>query len=128
VILLDSDVAIAILRQVPAAIAWASALPPDELFAIPGYVALELIQGCLNAKEQRDTEKWISRARTVWIEPAECFNAFQTLRRVHLGNAIGAFDVLIAQTALFLSLPLHTFNQKHFNAVTGLVTIPPYVR
>lgn len=49
-------------------------------------------------------------------------------RQVHLANAIGILDMLIAHTAIDMNLPLHTFNLKHYAAVPGLQTIQPYAR
>ena len=45
-ILLDSDVMIDLLRQYPAAISWFDTLNDDETLLLPGYVVMELIQGC----------------------------------------------------------------------------------
>ena len=45
--LLDTDVAIDLLRKKSNAQAWFASLP--ELPAMPGFVAMELLQGCQNA-------------------------------------------------------------------------------
>jgi len=37
-------------------------------------------------------------------------------------------DVLIAQTALALGVPLYTFNQKHYQFLSELHTIQPYAK
>ncbi|MBE9234132.1 hypothetical protein IQ231_21295 [Cuspidothrix issatschenkoi LEGE 03284] len=44
-ILLDSDIIIDFLRKYPPAISWLSSLGEEEI-ALPGYVAMELMQGC----------------------------------------------------------------------------------
>ena len=65
-ILLDSDVMIDLLRQYPPATQWFDALDEDEEVALPGYVVLELIQGCRNKREQErmhDSRSNISNAR-----------------------------------------------------------------
>jgi predicted nucleic acid-binding protein len=64
----------------------------------------------------------------VWLEPELCQTAYQVLPAVHLRNAIDPVDLLIAQVAISLDLPLYTFNQKHFDVVPGLKTIRPYTR
>ncbi|MBE9056747.1 type II toxin-antitoxin system VapC family toxin [Sphaerospermopsis sp. LEGE 08334] len=46
-ILLDSDIVIDFLRKYPPAIIWLSSLGDEEI-ALPGYVAMELMQGCKN--------------------------------------------------------------------------------
>jgi predicted nucleic acid-binding protein len=127
-IVLDSDIAIDILRGLPAAVTWFGNLPRDEGIFIPGYVAMEIIWGARGAQDQRQTEQWLSICNIVWLEPSLCEQAYRTLLDVHLKNAIGVLDLLVAQVAVSLNLPLHTFNQKHFDAVIGLATIRPYER
>ncbi|GCL38418.1 MULTISPECIES: type II toxin-antitoxin system VapC family toxin [Sphaerospermopsis] len=46
-ILLDSDIVIDFLRKYSPAIIWLSSLGDEEI-ALPGYVAMELMQGCKN--------------------------------------------------------------------------------
>ena len=55
-ILLDSDVMIDILRKYPPAMEWFDALDEDEEIALPGYVMMELIQGCRNKAEQESLQ------------------------------------------------------------------------
>ena len=127
-ILFDSDVAIDVLRGLPQAAAWYATLPQNEIIILPGYVAMEVIGGTRDSKDLRDTERWVAACKVVWIEPSLCERAYQTLAQVHLRNAIGVLDILIAQVAISLRLPLHTLNQKHFDVVPGLTTVRPYTR
>ncbi|MGL4649831.1 MAG: VapC toxin family PIN domain ribonuclease, partial [Caldilineaceae bacterium] len=55
-------------------------------------------------------------------------NAFSLLGRQRLGSGTGIIDAFIAQTALDLNLPLHTFNVKHFRDIPGLTILQPYER
>jgi hypothetical protein len=50
-ILLDSDVMIDLLRQYPPATGWFDTLDDEEELLLPGYVVMELIQGCRNKPE-----------------------------------------------------------------------------
>ena len=127
-IVLDSDVTIDILRGLTPAVGWFDQLPDDQILINPGYVALELIWGTKDTKDQRTTENWLADCKIVWLEPEVYEQAYRLLVSLHLKNAIGVFDVLIAQVAISLDVPLHTFNQKHYNAVPGLRTVRPYVR
>jgi predicted nucleic acid-binding protein len=43
-----------------------------------------------------------------------------------MSNAIGILDAMIGQVAIAVSLPLHTFNQKHFKVIPNLITARPY--
>jgi len=49
-LLLDSDVVIDILRQHPGATAWLASIQGHSL-AVPGFVALEVIDGCRDGTE-----------------------------------------------------------------------------
>jgi predicted nucleic acid-binding protein len=127
-ILFDSDVAIDVLRGRPPAVEWFDSLPANEVLIVLGFVAMELIFGSRNSADLADTEQWHARFRTVWLEPELCQKARETLARIHLTNAIGVIDMLAAQVALSLDLPLYTFNEKHFRVVPGLRIIQPYSR
>lgn len=127
-ILLDTDVAVEILRGNPNATAWFSSLPRNEIIVLPGFVAMELIFGTKDERDQRRTETWMRTFRIVWLSGRQCEQADRLLRSAHLKNAIGVLDAMIAQTALVLKLPLHTFNLKHFNVVPNLKTVQPFLR
>jgi hypothetical protein len=127
-IIIDTDIAIDVLRSFPAALAWLNSLPADESVVITGYTALELFAGTHNVAEQRSVDAMVNRFKAKWPTAAACERAVKDLRTLHRSNAIGTFDVLIAQTAIELGLPLHTFNIKHFQHVRGLTTIQPYTR
>jgi predicted nucleic acid-binding protein len=95
---------------------------------ISGYTALELFAGSHNAAEQRSVDAMVARFRAKWPTAAARERALHDFRTLHLSNAIGTFDVLIAHSAIELGLPLHTFNVKHFQHVPGLTTVQPYSR
>jgi predicted nucleic acid-binding protein len=48
----DSDVMVDLLRQYPPATNWFDALDEDQKVVLPGYVVMELLQGCKNRAEQ----------------------------------------------------------------------------
>lgn len=52
-ILLDTDVMIDLLRQYPPPMRWLDALDEEEEIALPGFVVMELVQGCRSKREQR---------------------------------------------------------------------------
>jgi predicted nucleic acid-binding protein len=53
--LFDTDIMIDILRGHPPAIQWLASLGDEEII-LPGYVVMELIQGCGNKAEQQQVE------------------------------------------------------------------------
>lgn len=124
-ILLDTDVAIDLLRQYPPAVTWLDALGEEEII-LPGFVVMELIQGCRNRSEQEKMEKELGEYGVTWPFQETCGEALAVFTRCHLGRGIGILDALIGQMAVALNLPLHTFNQKHYAIIPGLKSVQPY--
>ncbi len=127
-ILFDTDVAVDILRQRASAVQWWTSLDPALAAAVPGYVALELTDGCQNSTDLSALARFLRPLQIVWLSEDQSDRALQAYASIRLANAMDPFDILIAQTALLLGEPLHAFNQKHFNAVGGLRTVQPYER
>ena len=126
-IILDTDIMIDLLRKHPPAMAWLASLGDEEI-ALPGFVVMELIQGCRNKAEQIKVEKSATSHSVVWPSSKTCDEALSVFSRYHLSHSLGLLDALIGETALALNLPLHTFNQKHYAAVPNLKTVQPYTR
>ena len=124
-IILDSDVMIDLLRQYPPAVAWLKSLGDEEI-VLPGFVVMELIQGCSNKAEQEKVENVLAAFETVWPSPGICDEALGVFARYHLSHSLGLLDALIGQTAVALDLPLHTFNRKHYAIIPNLITAEPY--
>ena len=126
-IIMDTDVVIDFLRQYPPAVEWLMTLGDEEI-ALPGYVAMELIQGCSNKTELRKLEQFIATFEVAWPSADVCDEALKVFSQYSLSHNLGLLDTLIGQTAIALGLPLHTFNQKHYAAIPGLETVQPYQR
>ncbi len=127
-ILMDSDVMIDLLRQYPAAVEWFDTLEDEEEIILPGYVVMELIQGCRNKAEQERLQRELAIYGVVWLAPDDCDSALQVFVQYHLSHSAGLLDVLIGQTAVALGIPLCTFNHKHYRFIPELQTIQPYER
>jgi predicted nucleic acid-binding protein len=124
-ILLDTDVAVDILRRYPPAIVWLQGLGLAPI-GLPGLVVMELLQGCQNKAEQQKVEQFCQPYPLHWPTQADCQRALHDFAAHHLGNSLGLLDALIAHVAIGLSEPLATFNVKHYGVVAGLTTIQPY--
>jgi predicted nucleic acid-binding protein len=127
-ILLDSDIMIDLLRQYPLAMSWFDSLPDEEELALPGFVVMELIQGCRNKTEQKKIESELATYTVIWPSPETCDTALTVFAQQYLQHNFGILDALIGQMAIALNLPLYTFNQKHYAAIPGLKTVQPYKR
>jgi predicted nucleic acid-binding protein len=126
-ICVDTDVMIDILRRYEPAMAWLRSLGSEEL-ALPGLVAIELLQGCRNRAEQQRVDRMLCPYRLYWPTQADCERAFQDYATYHLSHQRGSFDALIAETAVGLGIALATFNERHYRVVPILQTIQPYGR
>lgn len=124
-IILDSDIMIDLLRQYDPAVGWLASLGEEEIL-LPGFVVMELLQGCSNKMEQGKVEQFLAGFEIVWPLPETCTKALEVFARYHLSHNVGLLDALIGQTAVALNLPLHTFNRKHYAAIPRLVTVEPY--
>lgn len=125
-ILLDSDVMIDLLRQYPPAMRWLNSLDEEEEMVLPGYVVMELIQGCRNKREQEQLQRSVALYGTIWLSPADCDRALNVFTEYRLSHNAGVLDVLIGQTAVALGTPLYTFNQKHYQFMPDLQIAQPY--
>ena len=115
------------LRRNPPALASLASLGAAQL-ALPGYVVMELIQGCRNKAEQDQLERALTAYQIVWPSAATCDAALASFSQHRLSHSLGIIDALIAHSTIELSTPLHTFNQKHYDPISGLSTVQPYAR
>lgn len=126
-VLLDTDVMIDILRGYTPALAWLRSLN-DDVIALPGFVLMELIQGCKTKKGQQSLSKELDSYKILWPSHSDCNDAVKLFTRYRLSHNIGIIDVLIGQLALSFDLPLHTFNKKHYEPIPRLTTVQPYTK
>ena len=126
-ILLDTDIMVDLLRQYPPAVAWLDSLGDEEVL-LPGFVVMELIQGCRSKAEQEKVEKALADYGVAWPLPETCEKASSAFSCYHLTHGLGIMDALIGQMAVDLGVPLFTYNQKHYEPILNLRSIQPYER
>jgi predicted nucleic acid-binding protein len=80
-IVLDTDVMIDLLRRYQPAIAWLNSLSNEEII-LPGFVIMELIQGCRNKEEQERVERELQSYRVAWPSPETCATALSVFASV----------------------------------------------
>lgn len=126
-ILLDTDVVVDLLRNLPSAVQWFGGLE-NEIVALPGYVVMELVQGCRSNAELDRLDEQIKNMVVVWPGPESADRALISYARCRFSYGLGLIDALVGHVAVSFDLPLHTFNQKHYAGAEGLVTLQPYQR
>jgi predicted nucleic acid-binding protein len=125
VILLDTDVAVDVLRNHAPAVAWLQGLGATPV-ALPGLVVMELLQGCRNKTEQQRVEQFRVPFKLFWPSEPDCDRAMKDFAAFYLSHNLGLLDALIAHTAVGVNTSLATFNVKHYAVISGLSTIQPY--
>ena len=75
-ILIDTDVMVDVLRGHDPAVNWLKGMQNQEI-GLPGLVAMELLQGCQNVREQKSLEKRLTFFPLVWAEPEDCSRALK---------------------------------------------------
>jgi predicted nucleic acid-binding protein len=124
--LVDTDVLIDIQRGHPPALAWFIGL--QQLPAVPGFVAMELVQDARNAREVRQALQLVAPFSIIWPNDGDCARAFSDFSHYHLSHGLGLLDSLIAACAVGQSATLYTFNTKHYQVIPSLALAQPYVR
>ena len=124
-ILLDTDVMIDILREYPPAINWLRNIEETDIM-LPGFVVMELIQGCKSKIEKELLEEKLNIFEIIWPLQDSFQKALNVFSSYYLSHNLGIIDVLIGQTAIAAGIPLYTFNQKHYNIIPNIETVQPY--
>lgn len=127
-ILIDTDVAIDILRKFPPAIGWFASLSPSDTVGMSGYSAMELVNGSRDKPDLERIRRFLDSIIIMWPGAAECSYALENFMSVKLSSGVSPIDVFIAHNAMSEEVALHTFNVKHFKVFEGLVLIQPYSR
>lgn len=126
-VLVDTDVMVDVLRCYQPAVEWVESHVSEDV-AIPGFVLLELIEGCGNKAAQAQVLSLVDKVQVVWLSESACDRAATLFTEHRLTDGLGMIDALVAQTALEAGVTLATFNQKHYACVPGLELVSPYDR
>lgn len=124
--LLDTDILIDIQRGYEPALNWFGAL--KTLPKIPGFVAMELVQDAQNTRQLQDAMALIDPLDILWPTDSDNELALENFKKYHLSHGLGLLDALIAGCAIGHSTILCTFNKKHYDVISNLVTEQPYLK
>lgn len=84
--LLDTDILIDIQRGHPPAVSWFTGL--TALPAVPGFVAMELIQDARNAEDVRRARRLVAPLPVVWPTEADFDRALSHFSVYHLSHGL----------------------------------------
>lgn len=129
--MLDADVIIGGERQTFDLAAWVAARH-DDLFEIAAITVAELWHGVERSKEphrsrRRDYLEPILAALPVisYTEQTAYEHARLWAELETSGKMIGAYDLIVAATALARGSQIATFNRRHFAGIKGLEIVEP---
>lgn len=124
--MIDATVLIDHLRGHPDATAYLAPLVLSGAAVIHPAVLAEVLSGARDARHLRMLDIALSDLRILRVRGDDLVRTVDLVRSYRLSAGIGWPDCLIAATALRLSLPVTTLNDKHFKAIRGLRVIRPY--
>ena len=122
--IVDTDVLIWYFRGDEAARRFLAKIPFSERTA-SALTVMELLQGCRDQRETRDTAIFVSENLSAVIHPDEVISkrAIQLLELYALRAGLRVVDALIAATALESRVALATADVRHYRTITGLPVI-----
>jgi tRNA(fMet)-specific endonuclease VapC len=130
-IILDADVIIRGERGVLDLAAWAASRPNDR-FEVAAITVAELWHGVERAVEPHKSKRRKYLETIVAALPVIPYTEQTAYEHARLwedlqsaGKMIGAYDLIVAATALERGSQVATFNKRHFSLVKGLQVIEP---
>lgn len=119
-LLLDTDILIDVSRGVREAITFLALQEQISAVGISTVTQLEMLIGCRNKTEQDQVDDFLARFEIVRLSEAIADRAAELIRQYRLSHGLLLADSLIASTALSLTLPLATKNQRDYRFIQGL--------
>lgn len=126
--MLETDVLIDFTKGMPTAISWFESLDEQTVTYISGFTYFELLTGCRNKVEVNQMRAGLKAFTIAWPSVDACNRALAAYSHVRLSHGVSMPDALTAYCAIELSVPICTFNVKHYRPFDGLETIQPYQR
>lgn len=122
--IVDTDILIDAARQVSEAVDCLAQIERQSVLAVSVITQMELIVGCRNKVELRNTERFLRRFLVLKLNDQICDTALELLRRYRLSHGLVIADALIASTALTMEQPLVSKNQRDYHFIRGLQLLP----
>ena len=122
--IIDTDILIDAARQVREAVDCLDQIERISALAISVVTEMELLIGCQNKTEQRNTERFLQRFQVLRLNENACDQAVELLRQYRLSHGLLIPDAMIAATAMTLGNPLISKNQRDFRFIGGLQLLP----
>lgn len=123
-VLVDTDILIDVVRQIPDAITYVQNLEQQAVLGISSITYMELLIGCRNKTEQRKVERFVQRFQMIKLDETIADRAITLLQQYRLSHGLLIADGLVAATALVGDTPLASKNQRDYRFIAGLTLLP----
>ena len=123
-VIIDTDVLIDTSRGVQDAISCIQQLEQQSTVAISSITEMELIVGCRNKNELQALERFLKRFQVIKVNEAITDIATDLLKQYRLSHGLLIADALIAATAITLSVPFVSKNQRDYRFISNLNLLP----
>lgn len=126
-VLVDTDILIDLSAENAQAIRSLKSLEQRATLSASSVTVMELIVGCRNKTELRNTDRLLERFKIISLNEQASNTAVELVRKYRLSHGLLIADALIAATALVLDCDFITRNQKDYRFITGLklLNYPP---
>lgn len=122
--IVDTDILIDAARQISEAVNCLDGIEQTSTLAISVITQMELVVGCRNKTELRNTDHFLRRSQVLKLNEPISDTAVDLLRRYRLSYGLAVPDALIAATAITLNQPFITKNQRDYCFISGLQLLP----
>jgi predicted nucleic acid-binding protein len=122
--IVDTDILIDAARRIGQAIDCLDRIEQQAALAVSTITQMELLVGCRNKAELRNTERFLQRFQVLKLDEQICDEVVALLREYRLSHGLAIPDALIAATASVWDQPLISKNQSDYHFVSGLQLLP----
>ncbi|PSB13147.1 VapC toxin family PIN domain ribonuclease [filamentous cyanobacterium CCP1] len=123
-ILIDTDILIDVARSINTAIDRLNTESQNARLVISVVTQMELLVGCRNAIELQNLQRFLERYDQIKLDEAISDQAIQLLTTYYLSHGLLIPDALIAATAMKMSIPLLSKNQRDYRFIQDLNLLP----
>lgn len=118
--IVDTDILIDAAAQISEAVACLDNLEQRSALAVSVITQMELLVGCRNKTELRNTERFLRRFQVFRLNEQISDVAVGLLREYRLSHGLVIPDALVAATAITLNQPFISKNQRDYRFISGL--------
>jgi len=123
-VIVDTDILIDLAHDNEVAIKCLKKLEKDYQLEISAITRLEILVGCRNKSELRETNNFLEGFPTNALTPEITQTTIDLINQYFLSHNLLIADALIAATAITLQKPLISKNQKDFRFIEELTLLP----